>query len=217
MMQTIGQAARQAVRDLTPAMSNGETRPARWSQGSLVKAENLLAQAFEQSAADEAGMYMAHWPTLVEMGQVGRNLPVAWLVDQLFSLGEFCGARQKMSAQQLEQTARLICQEYFYLKISELMLFFRRFKACRYGRFYGSVDPMVIMGALRDFMRERNDDIDRIEQGLRDELREINRRGAVSRDEYERSVAAGEEIPYHRDMTLKELINQKYELTKWEQ
>lgn len=36
------------------------------------------------------------------------------------------------------------------------MLFFHRFKAGRYGRFYGSVDPLVITTALREFLRDRN-------------------------------------------------------------
>ena len=193
-------------------MRSAGPRPARWSQGSLQRAEGTLAAAFERAEVDEARMYMGGWPTLAEMEQTGRNLPVAWLVDQLFSLGEFCGVRQKMSAGQLEQTARVICSEYFYLKISELLLFFRRFRACRYGRFYGVVDPMVIMGALRDFVTERNEDLDRIETGLKAELSEINRRGAVSREEYERMVSEGVEIPEHRDMTMEELISLKFEV-----
>lgn len=193
-------------------MSNGETRPGRWSQDSLKSVDTALQRAFERAEVDEARMYMCDYPTLAEMEQTGRNLPVAWLVDQLFSLGEFCGVRSKMSAMQLEQTARVICSEYFYLKISELMLFFRRFRACRYGRFYGVVDPMVVMGALRDFVTERNEDLDRIETALKAELSEINRRGAVSREEYERMVREGVEIPVHRDMTMRELISLKFEV-----
>ena len=178
----------------------------------MQKAEGALQRAFGQAEVDEARIYMGCWPTLAEMAETGRNLPVAWLVDQLFSLGEFCGVRQKMSAGQLEQTARGIVSEYFYLKISELLLFFRRFRACRYGRFYGVVDPMVIMGALKDFVTERNEDLDRIETGLKAELSEINRRGAVSREEYERMVSEGVEIPVHRDMTMEELISLKFEI-----
>lgn len=37
------------------------------------------------------------------------------------------------------------------------MLFFNYFKQGKYGHFYGSVDPLVVMTALQDFIRERND------------------------------------------------------------
>ena len=36
------------------------------------------------------------------------------------------------------------------------MLFFWWFKSGKYGKFYGSVDPMVITSALREFIRDRN-------------------------------------------------------------
>lgn len=39
------------------------------------------------------------------------------------------------------------------------MLFFNRFKQGKYGRFYGVVDPLVIMTALQEFLRERGDEI----------------------------------------------------------
>ena len=35
------------------------------------------------------------------------------------------------------------------------MLFCHRFKLCRYGRFYGAVDPMVILQSLDKFNEER--------------------------------------------------------------
>lgn len=37
------------------------------------------------------------------------------------------------------------------------MLFFFRFKAGKYGTFFGSVDPMTITSALSSFCRERLD------------------------------------------------------------
>lgn len=43
------------------------------------------------------------------------------------------------------------------------MLFFWWFKAGRYGRFYGAVDAMVITTALRQFLKDRRDNLARIE------------------------------------------------------
>ena len=50
----------------------------------------------------------------------------------------------------------------------EMLLFFFRFKTGRYGRFYGTVDPMIIMCALREFIEDRNNMIDAFEQQERD-------------------------------------------------
>lgn len=84
---------------------------------------------------------------------------VAWLIPQLMDLSEFCGCKEKLQGEPMEECAWLIAQNYFYLKISELMLFFNLFKQGRYGHFYGSVDPLVIMTALQDFLRYRGDAI----------------------------------------------------------
>lgn len=49
----------------------------------------------------------------------------------------------------------MMMEYYGHYKLSEFMLFFQKFKKCEYGKFYGSVDPMVIMGALDTFNRDR--------------------------------------------------------------
>lgn len=36
------------------------------------------------------------------------------------------------------------------------MLFFWWFKSGKYGKFYGSVDPMIIVSALKQFVKDRN-------------------------------------------------------------
>jgi hypothetical protein len=59
----------------------------------------------------------------------------------------------------------MIVSEFGFLKASEVMLFFYRLKAGRYGHFYGSIDPMVIMETLRNrFMPERAAVIDEAER-----------------------------------------------------
>lgn len=84
----------------------------------------------------------------------GENAATMWLLPQLYDLCEYTGAK-KMDAQQATMLAEVIAQEYGFLKVSELLMFFFRFKAGAYGRFYGAVDPLVITSALKEFMRER--------------------------------------------------------------
>lgn len=84
----------------------------------------------------------------------GANIAEAWVEIQLNELSEFAGCKGKLDNDQTEQTARMILQTYSRLTIAQLMLFFQKFKRCEYGKFYGAVDPMVIMGALADFAEE---------------------------------------------------------------
>ena len=93
----------------------------------------------------------------------GKNFAAIWLVPQIDNLTLFTGAKN-ITEQQHEELSKIIAAEYGYLKVTELLLFFHRFKAGHYGRFYGSVDPMVITCALHDFIKERNIFIDQYER-----------------------------------------------------
>jgi hypothetical protein len=122
-----------------------------------------------------------------------------WLVPQLVNLSEFCGAKDKLSVPQLEDLAYIISQQFYYLKISELMLFFFRFKSGQYGRFYGTVDPLIIVSALRDFCKERGSIIDRHDQQEKQRLREQAAADAVTWEEYrEKYAVTNETNPFER-------------------
>ena len=82
-----------------------------------------------------------------------------WLVFQLMDLCAYCGVKEKLNERQMKQLAYIIVTEYGYLKVTEILLFLHRFKAGKYGRFYGSIDPLIIMQALDDFMDEREEAI----------------------------------------------------------
>jgi hypothetical protein len=126
-------------------------------------------------------------PTLAEINiTYGDTMATMWLIPQLYDLSEYCGCKDKLQGKQLEQCASVIAGEFFYLKVSELMLFFHRFKTGRYGRFYGAVDPLVITTSLRDFIRERNDAYAIHEQEERKAREEEERKGKVlmSYEEY---------------------------------
>ena len=155
-------------------------------------AQILAAQHQERAFFGDA-------PTLSVMKHAfGDNFPTMWLMPQIFDICEFAGVRKIDDAQNLA-TARMIAQEYGYLKASELLLFFYRFKTGKYGRFYGSVDPMVIMTALSEFMRERELEIMRHE----DEQRKIefkeHAKTAITANEYCKRKGMPE-------MTMDELI-----------
>lgn len=84
----------------------------------------------------------------------GRSTAESWLEIQLNDLLEFAGCKEKLRKEQMEELAAMIYEEYSYFKLTEFMLFFQRFKRCEYGKFYGVVDPMVILQALASFNDE---------------------------------------------------------------
>lgn len=107
---------------------------------------------------------MGDYPTLTDICQAyGKTFAEQWLYPQITDLSVFTGAKN-LGKDQVRSLASVIAAEYRYLKVTELLLFFHRFKAGHYGRFYGSVDPMVITCALRDFIKERNMFIDQYER-----------------------------------------------------
>lgn len=116
--------------------------------------------------------------------EYGVNAPTAWLIPQLYDLSEYCGCKGKLTDNQLEQCAVVIATTYPWLKVSELMLFFFRFKSARYGRFYGTVDPLIITSALREFVTERANAYQKREQEEQDRQREESRRNSVTWEEY---------------------------------
>lgn len=102
-----------------------------------------------------------NYPSLAELNTAyGKDMDVAWLTVEVNDVAAFTGARGLSEGQQ-EQLARMIAVEQPTMKVTELLLFFHRFKAGRYGRFYGNVDPMLVMTALQDFLRERRELLER--------------------------------------------------------
>ena len=85
----------------------------------------------------------------------GQHTAESWLTIQLNDLSEFAGCKDKLSKRQYEELAKMILETYPHYNLAEFMLFCHRFKLCRYGRFYGVVDPMVILQSLDKFNEER--------------------------------------------------------------
>lgn len=97
----------------------------------------------------------------------GAKAVRVWVYAQLENLNVFVGAKNKIEPSQMSMLADIIITDYFYLKASELLLFFHQLKSGRYGKFYGSVDPMQVSVALTEFAAYRRDMIFRLENEKR--------------------------------------------------
>ena len=120
----------------------------------------------------------------------GLTFATRWLATHLIELNEYCGVGKKMSIQQIDQCAKLMVSQYGWLKPQEFMLFFLKFKAGEFGRFYGSIDPMVIANAISDFVKVRNTILDKAyaerERVEREAQDEAARKIAITYEEYVR-------------------------------
>lgn len=150
---------------------------ARFAQGE----EADIAQIRGRIYAIDAEMYRSYLPekqraeqqpapTLALVSRTYRaETAIAWLIAQLHSLAEYAGVKDKFSQEQLEEQAALILSEYYFLRLSELMDFFRLFKLGKFGKFYGNADPLVVTEALSKFLAYRARIIDRLLERQRTE------------------------------------------------
>lgn len=109
--------------------------------------------------------FTADTPTINALRSAYNDKQVkVWIIIQIENLNQFAGTQNKMEPPQMSMLADIIMAEYGYLKAPELLLFFHRFKAGKYGQLYGSVDPFRVTAALVEFARYRRETIFEIEK-----------------------------------------------------
>lgn len=148
-------------------------------------------------------------PTLAQITQCyGENATIAVLCFQLEDLNNFTGTKIKLEVKQQKEVAQIIMAEFYFFKISEILLFFFRMKSGNYGSFYGSIDAIQLMVALRSFMSERQVVLEHYES----ECRRLRQEEAYERN---RSNC----VPYEKYLEMKEKkeAQQKAEQEKLEQ
>jgi hypothetical protein len=89
--------------------------------------------------------------------QAGEKTSLGILKIWLINLNDFLNISRKMTPDQIDQTVELIQDEFYYLKISDIALIFKRIKTGHYGEFYESIDGMKIMSMFYKYSQERMD------------------------------------------------------------
>lgn len=85
----------------------------------------------------------------------GEKVCIAFLIRVLADCVEFFNVGKSMNDAQLVETCKLIMNEFYFLKVSDLQLFFQRFKTGYYGQLFDRLDGSVIMISLRAYCEER--------------------------------------------------------------
>lgn len=108
--------------------------------------------------------YKAQCPTLMQYDSLyGEGSSDLWVETMVTGLFGASSSREKGNANGI----RVFCQSFAGqakgFKLSELMLFFARYKAGRYDNSYASFDARRIGNAFfKEFILERNNELDRI-------------------------------------------------------
>lgn len=140
--------------------------------------------------------YFGKAPTLAELDRkYGRGTAAMWLVPQIYNLSEYSSAK-KMEGGIAQELARVIAANYHFLKVTEMMLFFFRFKNSDYEQFYGSVDALAITRSLKQFLDDRAAAYERAAGEAEKRRCEENRKKAVTREQYDEMLKAGIVKPY---------------------
>ena len=112
-----------------------------------------------------------------------------WMMAQLLDLNEYVGVKNKMETAQMKALANVLIVESYYLKASEMLLFFYKLKAGDFGGFYGAVDPQKVGECLIAFKNWRSLELDKINNKIAQEDRERKRKEwrktGITREEYE--------------------------------
>lgn len=110
--------------------------------------------------------YMAQCPTLGEYGVLyGEECPAFWIRIQITALFGSSGSREKGMADGIKLFAESFAEMARNYKLSELMLFFARYKAGKYDNSFASFDPKRIGNAFfKEFLPERVYEVDKAER-----------------------------------------------------
>lgn len=89
--------------------------------------------------------------------KVGEKVSLAIIKVWLVNLNDFLNIKNKMLTYQIDETAQIIFDEFYYLKMSDISLVFKRIRTGYYGSFYESIDGMKILDMFYKYAQERVD------------------------------------------------------------
>lgn len=181
---TIGQLIQATRKQQTMPSSNSSWKDKpeaqawlrKWQSPSEVEAQfSPIHWGYTINNADKA--YMADCPTLAQYGELyGPNFPADWVRIQVIALYGTSTNRDKGVADGIRLFAEAFAAEVRQYKLSELMLFFARYKAGRYDNSYASFDAKRIGNAFfKEFLKERPYEMDKAERSRNQQQIEARR------------------------------------------
>jgi hypothetical protein len=89
--------------------------------------------------------------------QMGMVPLASIVINELINLQDFFNVTVKMNPAQIAETAEIILEKFYFMRLDEIKLCFRRAKAGDYGELYNRLDGSVIIGWLNLYDRQRSE------------------------------------------------------------
>ena len=151
---------------------------------------NLIALTQPQCIDD---CYIGKAPTLVDVANCyGMKYSIKFLMLHIIRIVERIGGNEKMSSDDIEELAQQLYAKCVDLKLTEMMLFFRRLLDGDYGRTYGAPRVLYFMDALRTFRNQRYYALLEFESKERERERDKAAKRSCTYQEYLKMKAAKE-------------------------
>lgn len=134
---------------------------------------------------------MGKAPTLAKVRkEYGEQVALDWLKVQINDYQNFVAVKgeNELPDETEREMAALILGDWYFLKMTEIMLFFRWLKTGRYGELYGRINPQSFFCKLLEFVKDRNNIIFHEESEKRKLEDEESRKKSVSYADYKKKL-----------------------------
>lgn len=151
---------------------------------------------------NKGNAYTCLCPTVADVRELyGKDAAAQWIGIQIAALFIASASRDEGMADSIKLFSESFAVETGGYKLTELMLFFSRYRAGRYDGSYTQFDPKRIGNCFfREFLNERNYELDHIEREQRrmavEQRRFVSKDGKSSLEAYreaKRRAAEGDE------------------------
>ena len=95
-------------------------------------------------------------PTLASIKKnYTEDFLIAYIAVWIVNLNDFVNAARKMTPEQIEETATLIFQDYYYLNLADINLVFKKIKKGEFGQLFAELDGVKILSWFEKYASER--------------------------------------------------------------
>jgi hypothetical protein len=95
-------------------------------------------------------------PTLASIKKnYSEDFLIAYIAVWIVNLNDFVNAIRKMTPSQIEETAVIIYQEFYYLNVADINLVFRKIKKGEFGQLFAELDGVKILSWFEKYNLER--------------------------------------------------------------
>lgn len=128
-------------------------------------------------AKDPERCYFSNSPSLSELSvALGDSIATKWFVIQFDNLLSSFGRKDDIDEAVIEDVTRNFISNYYWINVSEILLFFSKLKAGVYGQLaYGKITMNDITSKFREFLSERESEMARYTRLQEQRERDIER------------------------------------------